>query len=108
MNGAAARALTANFMFIVIYLRPLTTMSIQLFIHFPEKSISIQLGTSILNTYKEMMTNQLQIHRVKLKDSNAIVIYYYKSINQTNIIHSLNVQQQFGQQVKKHYGLFPL
>ena len=55
-----------------------------------------------------MMANQLQIHRVKLKDSNVMVIYYYKSINRTNFIHSLNVKQQFGQQVKKHYGLFLL
>ena len=45
-----------------------------------------------------MMTNQLQILRVKLKDSNVIVIYYYKS----------NVAQQFGQQAKKHYRLYVL
>ena len=54
------------------------------------------------------MANQLQIHRVKLKDSNVLVIYYYESINRTNFIHSLNVKQQFGLQVKKHYGLFLL
>ena len=57
MNDAAARTLSVTFAFIVKYLHPQYT-----------------IRNYILNASKEMMIKRLQSHRVKLKDSNVIVV----------------------------------
>ena len=56
-DAAAARTLSVTFTFIVKYLHSQYT-----------------IRNYILNASKEMMIKRLQSHRVKLKDSNVIVV----------------------------------
>ena len=80
MNDAAARTLSVTFTFIVKYLHPQYT-----------------IRNYILNASKEMMI-KLTIPQGETQRFKCHSSYYYRSVEQTNVIHSLNVAQQFGQQ----------